>query len=192
MITAQTEKTHMRLACRPALGRPTHRGGVLPAAGGITLRKAHERDIDGIFALSSAMSSRGLLLSRSHERIRSMIPDFYVADSGDAVIGCGALTALAPGLGEISALAICDEQQGRGIGAGLVGALVDEGMARGFGELLAITYQTGFFTGLGFSATESNRFLEKIRREALQCPELEECLEPALHMRVDPEARRRD
>ena len=114
-----------------------------------------------------------------------MIPDFRVAvDHHGSVVGCGALPVLSPGLGEINALAIRDDYQGLGIGSNLVRSLIMEGIERGFREILAITYQTGFFTRLEFTPTERTRFIDKIRREALECPELETCPEPALHFSV--------
>ena len=167
-------------------GAPPEGNQPLASVRHVVVDRANSRDVDGIYGLTSAMTSKGLLLSRELTKIRSMIPSFYVARSPTkGIVGCGAITELSRGLGEINALAIRDGYQGRGFGSRLVRALILEGVRRGLREILAITYQTGFFKTLGFSNAEPTRFIEKIRREALECPDLGFCPEPALHITVN-------
>ena len=135
------------------------------------LRKAREEDVAPLLALINGYADRGLLLRRSEESLRARLDDFTVAeDAGGAVIGCGALTVLGPGLGEVRSLAVREDQAGRGIGHRIVEHLVEEAARRGFGEVLALTRRPSFFEALGFSVTRRERFLDKLMVDCKACP----------------------
>ncbi len=149
----------------------------------ITIRKPTVRDIDPIFKLTNRMADRGLMLHRSKLKIVEMINDFLVAvNERDGVVGCGAFSLLWTDLGEVKALAVEDEYQGRGIGRSLVLALLEKGRELRVPEVITLTYQVDFFKRLGFVETDKEKFPKKIWRECLECPKLENCDEVALHL----------
>ncbi len=141
------------------------------------------RHVEGIFHLVTRMSSRGLMLPRSKYQIVTSLTNFLIAaDSRGNVVGCGGLFPLWTDIGEIRSLAVDEERQGTGIGKMLVEALLEEGRRLEIPEVLALTYQAEFFSKLGFTLTDKDRFPRKIWRECLECPKLEACDETAMHM----------
>jgi amino-acid N-acetyltransferase len=137
----------------------------------VWLRRAREEDVAPLLALINGYADRGLLLRRSEESLRARLDDFTVAvDADGAVIGCGALTVLGPGLGEVRSLAVREDHAGRGIGHRIVDHLMEEAARRGFDEVLALTRRPSFFEALGFSVTRRERFLDKLMVDCKACP----------------------
>ena len=150
------------------------------------LRRAREADVAPLLALINGYADRGLLLRRSEESLRAQLDDFTVAvDADDEVIGCGALTVLGPGLGEVRSLAVREDQTGRGTGHRIVEHLLDEAGQRGFDEVLALTRRPSFFEALGFSITRRERFLDKLMVDCKACP-LNLCCDETAMVRVPP------
>jgi N-acetylglutamate synthase-like GNAT family acetyltransferase len=137
----------------------------------VRLRKAREEDVAPLLALINGYADRGLLLRRSEESLRARLDDLTVAvDDGGQVVGCGALTVLGPGLGEVRSLAVREDQTGRGLGHRIVEHLVEQASQRGFDEVLALTRRPSFFEALGFSVTRRERFLDKLMVDCKACP----------------------
>ena len=150
---------------------------------GIAILRPTVRHSEGIFQLINRMASRGLMLSRSKYQIITSISEMLVGvNGGGKVVACGGFFPLWVDLGEVRSLAVDDEYQGRGIGAELVRALIEEGRRLEVPEIFVLTYQTPFFSKLGFTVTDKDRFPRKIWRECLECPKLEACDETAMHI----------
>jgi len=142
--------------------------------------------VEPLLALINGYAARGLLLARSEESLRARLEDFTVAvDDDGQVIGCGALTVLCPGLGEVRSLAVREDQAGRGIGHAIVEHLVQEAGRRGFDEVLALTRRPSFFEALGFSVTRRERFLDKLMVDCKACP-MNLCCDETAMVRVPP------
>jgi len=149
-------------------------------------RRAVEPDVPALLALINGYAERGLLLRRSEESLRSRLEDFTVAvDAAGAIVGCGALTELGPGLGEVRSLAVREDQAGLGIGHRLVERLLDEAAERGFREVLALTRRPSFFEALGFAVTRRERFLDKLMVDCKACP-MNLCCDETAMVRVPP------
>jgi amino-acid N-acetyltransferase len=136
----------------------------------VRLRKARERDVAPLLALINGYAQRGLLLARSEESLRARLADFSVAEAGGELLGCGALSELGPGLGEVRSLAVREASTGQGIGRRIVRHLLEEAAERGFAEVLALTRSVPFFESLGFAVTRRERFLDKLRVDCQACP----------------------
>jgi amino-acid N-acetyltransferase len=136
----------------------------------VRLRKARERDVAPLLALINGYAERGLLLARSEESLRSRLSDFSVAEAAGELVGCGALSELGPGLGEVRSLAVRADKTGRGIGRRIVQRLLEEAAERGFAEVLALTRSVPFFESLGFAVTRRERFLDKLKADCQACP----------------------
>ena len=135
------------------------------------LRKAEERDVEALLALINSYADRNMLLRRTEESLLSRLDDFVVAvSSRGEILGCGALTELGPGLGEVRSLAVREDQTGHGLGRRLVEGLMEDAARRGFGQVLALTRRVPFFESLGFSVTQRERFLEKLAADCAACP----------------------
>lgn len=146
----------------------------------VRLRRARTRDVPALLALINGYAMRGLLLPRTGGALRERLDDFVVAERGRRLVGCGALTELGPGLGEVRSLAVAEDAGGCGIGHALVERLVGEAGARGFREVLALTRRESFFARLGFVVTERERFADKLRVDCAACPKNLCCDEVAM------------
>jgi len=141
----------------------------------VRLREAEERDVVTLLELINAYADKGALLRRTEESLRRALPDFVVmtretADGGEQIVGCGALTTLGPGLGEVRSLAVRPEEAGRGIGHRMVEHLLQRAAARGYPEVMALTRRVSFFANLGFEVTRRERYLDKLMVDCKTCP----------------------
>jgi amino-acid N-acetyltransferase len=137
----------------------------------LRLRKAEGRDVPAVLLLINGYADRNLLLRRSEESLRQRLHDFVVAVSQQGeIVGCGALTELGPGLGEVRSLAVREDQTGRGVGRLLVDWLFQSATERGFRQVLALTRRVSFFESLGFTVTQRELFREKLAVDCAACP----------------------
>lgn len=136
----------------------------------VGLRPAREADVPALLALINGYADRNLLLRRSEESLRARLADFSVAEADGEVLGCGALSALGPGIGEVRSLAVRDGRAGRGLGHALVEHLLHAARGRGFRQVLALTRRVSFFAALGFEITDRRRFEDKLRTDCQSCP----------------------
>jgi amino-acid N-acetyltransferase len=136
----------------------------------VRLRRAAAADVTALLALINGFAARNLLLRRTEDSVRAHLDDFVVVEDDGAVIGCAALNALGPGLGEVRSLAVRSDHEGQGLGRALVECLLDEAASRGFVEVLALTRRVSFFQGLGFDITRRERFLDKLLADCQACP----------------------
>lgn len=131
-------------------------------------------------------AEKGMLLKRTEESLLKFLPDFSVAEIGGEVVGCGALSQLGPGLGEIRSIAVRADQAGKGIGHVLVDHLYAQAESRGFQEVLALTRRVNFFEKLGFEVSRRERFLDKLMVDCAACPMNLCCDETAVVKPVHP------
>lgn len=150
------------------------------------LRKAEERDVPSMLELINDYADRNLLLHRTEESLRTRLADFLVAEEGGEVVGCGALSELGPGLGEVRSLAVRGDKAGGGLGRKIVEALFGQAGERGFLEVLALTRRVSFFEALGFTVTRRERFLDKLQTDCKDCPLNMCCDETAVVRPVPP------
>lgn len=78
-------------------------------------------------------------------------PSFFVAETGGRIVGCCALEIYSRRLAEVRSLAVEPVMKNFGIGRKLVEACARRARERRVKELLAVTSETGFFEGLGFT-----------------------------------------
>jgi N-acetylglutamate synthase-like GNAT family acetyltransferase len=146
----------------------------------VTLRRARAADVPELLALINGYAHRGLLLPRSEPSLRERLEDFTVVEVEGRLAGCGALSALGTGLGEVRSLAVAEDQNGLGLGHLLVDHLLEEAARRGFRQVLALTRRQHFFRRLGFAVTERERYLDKLRADCAACPRNTCCDETAM------------
>jgi amino-acid N-acetyltransferase len=151
----------------------------------LALRPARPEDTAALLALINGYADRGLLLPRSEQSLKERLPDFTVMEIDGRLAGCGALSELGPGLGEVRSLAISEDQAGLGLGHRLVDALLEEAAQRGFREVLALTRRRSFFERLGFHVTARERYVDKLRADCEACP-LNTCCDETAMVRTPP------
>jgi amino-acid N-acetyltransferase len=153
----------------------------------VQLREATGRDVPVVLALVNEYARQNLVLARTEESLRECLADFAVAETGGEVVGCGALTELGPGLGEIRSLAVRADLGGCGIGRAIIEYHMGRAWRRGFVEVLALTRRVSLFEKLGFHVTRRERFLDKLAADCQACPLSLCCDETAVHW-MPPEA----
>lgn len=158
----------------------------------VILRKARPHDVGPLLVLINTHASRGLLLRRSEDSLRRHLADFTVAVVEGTVVGCGALTVLGPGLAEVRSLAVSHGHKGKGIGRQIVLRLLAEAAERGTPLVLALTRRVSFFEALGFTVTERERFLDKLRVDCAGCPMNVCCDETAMVLTPPGKPKHRD
>ncbi len=149
-----------------------------------TIRPATEADIDGILRIVNHYAAENLMLPRTTEQIRRVLPHFLVAEQAGLVVGCGSLVQLTPQLTELRSLAVAPEQRGSGLGRRLVEALIERARTAGYDQLCALTLQEGFFNNLGFETVDRRVVSPKIWTECIYCPKFDHCDEIAVLMNL--------
>jgi amino-acid N-acetyltransferase len=150
-----------------------------PAA--VTVRPARIADMLRVEPLINRFAADGLMLPKTPEQLARNFREFVVAfDDDGTLLGCGALRVYTPQLAEIVSLAVDDAAHGRGVGRGLVDALVEDARLLGIGTVFALTLQDVFFHRLGFRTVPKQLFPPKVWADCRTCSKLHACDEIAV------------
>ena len=117
----------------------------------ITVRRARTRDVRDIRRLIDVYTADRRLLSKATVAIYEDVQEFWVAELGGAVVGCGALHVLWEDLAEIRTIAVDPEWHGHKIGYRLVRVLLDTARDLGVRRVFVLTFETEFFGSFGFT-----------------------------------------
>jgi amino-acid N-acetyltransferase len=148
---------------------------------GASLRPATLADVPGMEALMAPFVATGDLLPRSNYDLCRHIKEYVVAQAPDgAIVGTGSLKIYSAELAEVAALAVRDDQQGKGVGKALVEALLVEARALGLNEVFGLTRKPLFFLRLGFRVVEKEAFPLKVWADCARCPRQHACDEVAV------------
>jgi amino-acid N-acetyltransferase len=146
----------------------------------MNIRPATVRDVPGIARLIESFSSQGLLLFRPHAELYESIRDFIVAEENSEILGSVALEIVWADLAEVRSLAVAEGQQNKGIGRGLVAALMEEARRLEIQRIFALTYEQRFFERLGFAVVDKSALPTKVWSVCIKCPKREGCDEIAM------------
>jgi amino-acid N-acetyltransferase len=120
----------------------------------VTLRRARTRDVRAIRSLVDRYVDARILLKKESVQLYEDIQDFWVADDGDRVVGCGALHPLWEDLAEIRTVAVDPAARGKGVGHQLVARLVETARELGVARVFVLTFEVDFFERHGFAPIE--------------------------------------
>ena len=151
--------------------------------------KARIADVPIIHKLVNSFGSRGLMLPRPLSEIYENMRDFYVVREGGEVIGCGALHICWEDLLEVKSVAVLEGNQGRGIGATLVNACIDEAKDMDVAEVFVLTYEPEFFSRFGFKQVDLMDLPRKVWGECQRCPKYPDCDENAMVLPLKPQSK---
>jgi amino-acid N-acetyltransferase len=154
-----------------------------------TLVRASIADAQSICDLVNTFARKGEMLPRTMSEVYQNLRDFYVIrDDASGLLACGALHILWEDLAEVKSLAVREDQQGRGLGARIVHACLEEARDLGLQTLFALTYRPGFFEKLGFTQADVMTLPRKVWGECYRCPKFPGCNEIAMVRPVNSEA----
>ena len=152
------------------------------------IRNARMSDVKDIHALLHHFAEKDLLLGRSLSSLYDQLRDFKVfveedkgpGDASERLDGVCALHICWDNLAEIRSLAIYEPSQRKGAGTRLVKACMEEALTLGIRKIFTLTYQPGFFRGLGFKDIEKGELPHKVWSDCIQCTKFPDCNEEAL------------
>lgn len=147
----------------------------------IKLRPATLTDVAAMEVFMAPFEATGDLLPRSNYDLCRHIKEYVVAETSDGtLVGTGSLKVYSSQLAEIAALAVREDQQGRGVGKAIVEALLVEARAMGLFEVFGLTRKPLFFLRLGFRVVEKEQFPLKVWADCARCPRQHACDEVAV------------
>ena len=149
------------------------------------IRNATMGDVKEMHSLLNHFADKGLLLAKSYSALYDQLRDFKVyADADDKPLAVCALHIIWENLAEIRSLAVKEDAQGKGIGAELVRACMQEASEFKIDKLFTLTYQAGFFRKQGFFDVDKGDLPHKIWSDCINCPKFPDCDEEALECSV--------
>jgi len=135
---------------------------------GITLRRARTPDVRAIHDLIEFYASDRILLAKERVQLYEDVQDFWVADSGGRVVGCGAVHPLWEDLAEVRTVAVDPAARGLGIGHLIVERLIAQERELGVERLFVLTFEVAFFTRHGFRPIEGAPVTHEVFEELLR------------------------
>lgn len=145
-------------------------------------RHATFADVEAMFNLINDFANENLMLPKSYSTLYEILPEFIVAVEVETgkVAGCGALHCTWAELAEIRSLAVSRDFQRRGIGGEIVKLLIQDGKKLGVKKFFTLTYNTDFFSSVGFKIVEKETLPQKIWSDCISCPQFPNCNEIAM------------
>ena len=113
-------------------------------------------DVNGILALIG--ENPGVLLPRKRAEVEQLIDTFWVLEEDGEIAGCCCLEVYSPKIAEVRSLAVRESSRGRGYGARLVEAAINEAQARNIPQVLVVTSNVEFFSRLNFKTCLNEKY----------------------------------
>jgi RNA 3'-terminal phosphate cyclase (ATP) len=147
---------------------------------GAAVRKARATDVPAMQTLVAHFAMRGELLPRTLDEMYQHLRDFFVAEVGGEIVGVCGLSLYWEDLAEIRTLAVHEAHGGKGLGAALVTACLEEAAALGVRRVFVLTYRPGYFGRFGFRTLDKRELPQKIWKDCIKCAKFACCDEVAL------------
>ena len=132
------------------------------------VRPAHPRDVPAIREMVEYYASRGILLAKATVTLYEDVQEFFVAEEGDLVIGCGALHVMWEDLAEVRTVAVRPNTARAGVGSAILTALIQRARELDISRILCLTFETRFFGKHGFKEIEGAPVDPTVYQQLLQ------------------------
>jgi amino-acid N-acetyltransferase len=116
----------------------------------VAVRRARTRDVPAIRTFVDAYADDRILLSKPTVKLYEDVQEFWVAELGGRVVGCGALHVMWEDLAEVRTLAVLPELRGAGVGHRLLERLLGVARELGVRKVFCLTFEVDFFRVHGF------------------------------------------
>lgn len=130
----------------------------------VVVRRARTSDVPDIKQLVDTYAGR-ILLEKNLVTLYEAVQEFWVAETGGVVVGCGALHVLWSDLGEVRTVAVDPRVRGRGIGHAIVDRLLEVARELQLRRLFVLTFETQFFSRHGFTEIEGTPVTAEVYEE---------------------------
>ena len=138
--------------------------GERQASLGVVVRRARTSDIPDIKRLVDTYAGR-ILLEKNLVTLYEAVQEFWVAEVGGEVVGCGALHVLWSDLGEVRTVAVDPKVKGHGVGHAIVDRLLQVARELQLERLFVLTFETEFFGRHGFTEIEGTPVTAEVYEE---------------------------
>ncbi|MFF0814114.1 amino-acid N-acetyltransferase [Rhodococcus sp. NPDC003318] len=128
------------------------------------IRRARTSDIPDIKRLIDIYAGR-ILLEKNLVTLYEAVQEFWVAELGGRVVGCGALHVLWADLGEIRTVAVDPAVKGHGLGHRVVARLVEVARELELERVFVLTFEVAFFGRHGFVEIEGTPVTAEVYAE---------------------------
>ncbi|MDA0633771.1 amino-acid N-acetyltransferase [Nonomuraea sp. MCN248] len=134
----------------------------------VLVRRARTPDVRAIKLLVDTYAGAGpRLLEKAAVTLYEDVQEFWVAERGGKVVGCGALHVLWEDLAEIRTVAVHPEARGLAIGHRIVTALIDTAKELGLRRVFCLTFEVDFFARHGFREIQGTPVSPEVYAELL-------------------------
>ena len=116
----------------------------------LSVRPANTTDVAKIRQIANPLVEQRVLLGKELVELYESIQEFVVAEMDGEVVGFGALHVMWEDLDEVRTLAVSSAAQGRGVGAAILGELLQRARTLGIHRVFCLTFETKFFSSHGF------------------------------------------
>jgi amino-acid N-acetyltransferase len=131
----------------------------------VVIRRPTTADVRAIRRLVDTWVGRGILLEKETVQLYEDVQDFWVADRGGEIVGCGALHPLWEDLAEVRTVAVDPAVRGTGVGHLLVAQLVQTARDLGVRRVFVLTFEVAFFERHGFVPIEGTPVTPEVYAE---------------------------
>ncbi|UXA20710.1 amino-acid N-acetyltransferase [Mycobacterium sp. SMC-4] len=131
---------------------------------GVVVRRARTSDVPSIKALVDIYAGK-ILLEKNLVTLYESVQEFWVAEDGDEVIGCGALHVLWSDLGEVRTVAVHPKARGRGVGHAIVEQLLAVAKELHLRRIFVLTFEVDFFSRHGFAEIDGTPVTAEVYEE---------------------------
>ena len=144
------------------------------------VEKARIPDVAQMHQLINQFARSGEMLARPLSELYEDIRDYFVIKDGDKVLACASLHVSWEDIAEIRSVAVGKDAQGKGLGAMLVEACLEEARELGIQTVFCFTYQPEFFRRHRFVDIDKMELPRKVWTDCFRCPKFPNCDETAL------------
>lgn len=121
---------------------------------GMQIRPALPADVRAIKRLVEPYAQRRILLAKDLVDYYESVQEFFVAEAGGDLVGCGALHVMWEDLGEVRTLAVDERLLKTGVGHTLLERLLERARALGLARVFCLTFEVDFFREHGFEPVD--------------------------------------
>jgi amino-acid N-acetyltransferase len=134
----------------------------------IVVRRATTRDVGAVKRLVDWYAEKRILLGKARVTLFEDVQEFWVAEAAGRVVGCGALHVMWEDLAEVRTLAVDPAWRTRGVGALVLGRLIETARELGVRRVVCLTFEVEFFSRHGFRPTDGIPVAPELFAELVQ------------------------
>jgi amino-acid N-acetyltransferase len=134
----------------------------------LLIRPARTSDIKDIRRIIDEYAAGGRLLTKETVTLYESVQEFTIAELDGKIVGCGAVHVLWEDLAEVRSVAVDMNVRSKGVGHGILEALIKRATELGVKRIFCLTFETQFFGRHGFKEIEGTPVSPDVYTELLR------------------------